>query len=114
MEKMFNEIEKVNQVIDGVFDTFVSSTDEDKYMARMVHARFTLNSANILADLKELKKLSDEERTHLLPLWIPDFQNKFQACVESKHGFGGLVADRYGNMAAQAMMEIIDSWLALS
>ena len=113
MKEMFNEVAKVIEIIDSVFATLIDN-DPSKYEARMVHARFILNSASILADLNELKKLSDEERTRLIPLWIPDFQNKFQVCIESKHGFGGLVADRYGNMAAQAMMEIIDSWLALN
>lgn len=112
MKEMFNEVGKVIEIIDSVFATLIDNGP--KYEARMVHARFILNSASILADLKELEKLSDEDRRRLLPLWIPDFQNKFQGCIESKHGFGGLVADRYGNMAAQAMTEIIDSWLALS
>lgn len=115
MEKMYIELEKVNEVIDGVFATLVQNSAEDRYMARMVHARFTLNSSKILSDLKEIEKIGDDDALEVfLESYFVEFKSAFRTCFISKHGFGSLMAERYASCAAASMSEVIDSWLAIA
>lgn len=115
MEKMYIELEKVNDVIDGVFATLIVNSDEDKYMSRMVHARFVLNSSRILSDLKEIEKITNGDDFEIfLENYLVEFKSTFRSCFISKHGFGSIAAERYASCAAASMAEVVDSWLAIA
>ena len=114
MREMFTSIENLNVIIDGVISTLVQPTPEDRYMARIIHARFILNSSRILSDLKEIEKLGDDELKGFLEKYLTEFKSAFRSVFVSKHGFGSVIAERYAECAAATMAEVIDSSLAIA
>lgn len=110
---MYNEYNKVIAVIDSVFNTFMSSSEEDRYIASVNRASFTLNAPQIHADLERIASMDTTDIEGFVPEYVRQFGAAYKQSFMSASGFGEVTADRYATQAMGSMMEVIDTWLAM-
>ena len=113
MSEMYNSYNKVIAIIDNVFNTFVSSSEEDRYIASVNRASFILNTPQILMDLERIGAMSADDIEGFVPKYVENFSSAYKQSFIVSSGFGEATASRYSHQAASSMMEIIDSYLAM-
>lgn len=113
MANIYANYNKVISIIDGVFNTFVTSSEEDKYIASVNRASFTLNAPQVYSDLERIKAMDADDIKGFVPVYVEQFGSAYKQSFMTSSGFGEATADRYAAQAMSSMMEIIDTWLAM-
>lgn len=114
MSEMYTNYNKVIAVINGVFGAYFSSSEEEKYIASVNCASFTLNAPQLHADLERISNMDSNDIESFIPTYVQQFGAAYKQSFMTASGFGEATADRYATQAMGSMMEIIDTWLAMS
>ena len=110
---MYGEYNETIKVIDGVFDTCITTNDEDEYIKHVNRASFILNAPAIRSDLDRIKGMNEDDVKGFVPEYVRQFGAAYKQSFMSASGFGEVTADRYAAQAMSSMVEIIDTWLAM-
>lgn len=113
MATMYADYNETIKVIDGIFDTCITTNDEDQYIKNVNHASFVLNAPAIRSDLDRIKGMHADDVKGFIPEYIKQFGSAYKQSFMASSGFGEATATRYAQQAMSSMVEIIDTWLAM-
>ena len=111
--EMYEKFNHVANIIDGVFDTLVTSSPLEEYMKRINNASFNLSVGQISSDLERIGNMTPEDLKGFIPMYVNSFRTAYMQSFMSTSGFGEVSAEAYASQAAAAMVEIIDTYLAM-